>query len=214
MKRPMCPLYYCSMSMHMRIQAFFDALLARTVLPFIPHRVTPNMVSWSRIVSLPFIFWLLYTERYYPGSVLFTLAALTDALDGAMARTRDQVTETGKILDAVADRGLIAVAVLLLIPPLFGWTIVFVLAALELLNGIAAYRARRLLGYNPGANWAGKAKMATQSVAIIALIVGLFLSAERMVLVSYVLLVSSLGFALIQSFAYHTPWTRRSTASV
>jgi phosphatidylglycerophosphate synthase len=90
----------------MNFQKHSDKLLEKTLLPFIPKRMTPNQVSWLRIFSLPFIFFLLLKEEYVLGLVIFVLAALTDALDGAMARTRNQVTETGKVLDAIAARDL------------------------------------------------------------------------------------------------------------
>ncbi len=90
-------------------QEVSDRALERTLLPFIPARISPNQISWLRILSLPFIYYCLATQLYLPGFVLFTVAALTDALDGAMARTRNRVTEAGKVLDAVADRGLIGV---------------------------------------------------------------------------------------------------------
>jgi phosphatidylglycerophosphate synthase len=183
-------------------QKYSDRFIAATLLPFIPSAVTPNQVSWSRIISLPFIYILLATGNYAWGLVLFAIAALTDALDGAMARTRDQVTETGKVLDAVADRGLIALVAILLVPEFFGWALLVALACTEVLNAAMAYRSRKRVGKNPGANWAGKVKMIVQCVAFFVLFYAIAFPGKFELEVAEVLLVASLPFALLQSFLY------------
>lgn len=186
----------------MNFQDMSDTFLERTLLPFIPHRISPNQVSWLRILSLPFIYYLLSSEQYAWGLALFALAALTDALDGAMARTRDQITETGKILDAVADRGLIILVGIMFIPAYFGWPLLIAIGVLEVLNGLMAYRSRKRIGMNPGANWAGKVKMFVQCVAFALMFVALLSGDLVWNAYAYPLLVASLVFALMQSFLY------------
>ena len=188
----------------MDFQKYSDTFLAKTLLPFIPHSISPNQVSWARIISLPFIYYLLSTEHYGIGLALFALAALTDALDGAMARTRDQITETGKILDAVADRGLIILVAVMLIPAYFGWSLLIAIGILEALNGIMAHRSKKRIGMNPGANWAGKVKMFVQCVAFALMFVALLSGDLVWNAYAYPLLVVSLFFALMQSFLYPT----------
>ena len=186
----------------MSFQRYSDAFLARTLLPLIPYSVSPNMVSWARIAALPFIAFALYAEHYAIGFVLFAIAALTDALDGALARVRDRITETGKVLDAVADRGLIALVAIVLVPRFFGWWLVAVLGILECGNGIAAYRSRRRIGMNPGANWAGKIKMVLQCIAFLFLFAGMAGASGQCFVIAYLFLVASAPFAAIQMFAY------------
>jgi cardiolipin synthase len=183
-------------------QKYTDRFIAATLLPFIPSAVTPNQVSWLRIASLPFIYVLLATGNYVWGLVLFAIAALTDALDGAMARTRDQVTETGKILDAVADRALIALVAIILIPQFFGWWLVVALACTEALNAIMAYRSSKRLGHNPGANWAGKVKMVIQCVGFLILFYAIAFPNGFALGSAGILLIVSLPFAVLQSFLY------------
>ena len=186
----------------MDFQKYSDTFLAKTLLPFIPHSISPNQVSWARIASLPFIYFLLSSEQYAWGLALFMLAALTDALDGAMARVRDKITETGKILDAVADRGLIIIVAVMLIPAYFGWWLLIAIGLLEAFNGLMAYRSRRKLGMNPGANWAGKVKMFIQCIAFGMMFVALLSGSLAWIAYAYPLLVVSLLFALMQSFLY------------
>lgn len=179
-----------------------DRVLERTLLPFIPGSVTPNQVSWLRLLLLPFIYYCLAARWYGAAFALFSIAALTDALDGALARTRGQVTEAGKALDPIADRCLIALVAIALIPPLFGWTLLILLGALELLNGAAALRARKRLGYNPGANGAGKIKMILQCAGF-ALVLAVFSGAPSSWLpLAYGLLLASAAFSLLQVFLY------------
>jgi phosphatidylglycerophosphate synthase len=160
------------------------------------------MVSWARIACLPFIWYFLADEQYVPGLTLFVIAALTDALDGALARTRSQVTEAGKILDAVADRGLITLVALIFIPRYFGLTLLGLLILSELLNGVAAYRSKKKIGINPGANWAGKVKMILQCVAFGLLFLGILEESASLMSSAYFLLIVSLLFAFAQMFSY------------
>lgn len=74
--------------------------------------VTPaNILSLSRIVAVPFIFYLLVTSAdgtSVAATVIFIAAAITDFLDGLFARSTGSVSELGKVLDPAADRILIS----------------------------------------------------------------------------------------------------------
>ena len=79
----------------------------------------PNCITMLRITVIPVFFFLLVN----PGrtlsliiGILFALAALTDLLDGYIARRYEIVTKTGKLLDPIADKLIISTAMILLIP--------------------------------------------------------------------------------------------------
>ena len=77
----------------------------------------PNVLTLGRIALIP-VFALVYvlTDALYPlAALLFALAALTDWLDGYLARKLNQTTSFGRFLDPVADKLIVVTALVLLI---------------------------------------------------------------------------------------------------
>ena len=83
----------------------------------------PNALTWMRIVMIPlfvgvFYFpstWLALPEKNLIATVLFTVAALTDLLDGYLARKLNQMSAFGAFLDPVADKLMVAAALIVLV---------------------------------------------------------------------------------------------------
>ena len=186
----------------MDLQKYSDNFLDVTFLRFIPKSVTPNQVTWLRILSIPFILYFLLKGSYVMGLTLFVISATTDALDGAMARKRNQITEWGKTWDAMADRGLIAVVAFMFIPKYFGWDLLIAIIFLELANVWSALRSKKIIKMDPGANWAGKVKMIIQSFAFGFLFIGILANASFWFKLSGLLLYISLFFTFLQIFLY------------
>lgn len=77
-----------------------------------------NQLTVSRIVVIPLILLLLaipHAWAAWVALVLFTLAGITDWLDGYMARRENQVTAIGQFLDPIADKLLVASVILMLV---------------------------------------------------------------------------------------------------
>jgi cardiolipin synthase len=74
----------------------------------------PNIISLCRIGMVPVFLILLTKHRFTPALYVFVLAAVTDALDGAVARWFDIRTELGAILDPFADKLLLLSALVVL----------------------------------------------------------------------------------------------------
>ena len=74
----------------------------------------PNALTLARIFSIPFFLALLSKQRYTAALYLFGIAALTDGLDGAVARWFDMRTEIGAYLDPFADKLLLISAFVVL----------------------------------------------------------------------------------------------------
>lgn len=145
-----------------------DDFLKHTVLQLIPNAVSPNAVTVVRFISVPVVIFLLLSENYAWGATVFALAALTDALDGAMARTRNQITYWGKVADPLADKLLISSTAIFLVTRFIDLEIAAFIVGIELLL-IARAIYRYTSGQNAGANAMGKVKMVIQSIALIIL---------------------------------------------
>jgi len=106
----------------------------------------PNGLTIIRILAIPIILILLFsTGRLYQviTALLFLLAAVTDTLDGYLARRRGMVTTLGKFLDPLADKLLIVTALIALIPArgIPFWMVIVIVGreiAVTGLRGIAA----------------------------------------------------------------------------
>jgi len=87
------------------------------------HFNLPNALTWMRILMIPlfvgvFYFphdWLSQGEKNLTATVIFTVAALTDLLDGYLARKLNQVSAFGAFLDPVADKLMVAAALIVLV---------------------------------------------------------------------------------------------------
>ena len=141
----------------------------------------PNFLTILRLAFAPAIVALLLVEtadsgsalRWYAGA-LFTLTALTDLADGALARRLDQHTALGTLLDPVADKVLIAAVMLGLTATgdIAGWTLVPVLAILGrefLISGLREHAAH--IGGSVPVSGLAKWKTAVQMAAMAWLVV-------------------------------------------
>jgi len=76
----------------------------------------PNWVTLSRLLGLPVILYCLQTQPLKLASAgIFLIAAITDWVDGYLARKLNQVTELGKFLDPLVDKLLVLAPLLALI---------------------------------------------------------------------------------------------------
>jgi CDP-diacylglycerol--glycerol-3-phosphate 3-phosphatidyltransferase len=79
----------------------------------------PNLLSGLRILLIPVLIIVFYTApiewRYLASAIVFTVAAITDWLDGYLARKMGQMTPFGAFLDPVADKLLVATSLVLLV---------------------------------------------------------------------------------------------------
>src|SRR5262245_47170128 len=89
----------------------------------------PNILTWIRIAAIPLIVVLFYMPYHWSdpaAGLLFAAAGVTDSLDGYLARRLNQTSRLGAFLDPVADKLVVAVALVLLlskdVPAFFGLT--------------------------------------------------------------------------------------------
>ncbi len=78
----------------------------------------PNLFTWTRIALIPVfvvVYYLPWIGAHFLAAAIFTVAALTDWLDGYLARALNQASAFGKFLDPVADKLMVAVALVLIV---------------------------------------------------------------------------------------------------
>ena len=140
----------------------------------------PNSITLSRICSIPLLIWILSSSRFPSAngekellaSLVFIAAAMTDGIDGYLARKRGQITTMGILLDPIADKLLIAAAFIVLVqinPSLVpAWVAIVVIGREFLVSGLRSIAASE--GFTIEASDLGKFKMVVQIVAVVAVI--------------------------------------------
>jgi CDP-diacylglycerol--glycerol-3-phosphate 3-phosphatidyltransferase len=147
----------------------------------------PNKLTILRIILIPVILILLlpvYSGKMLlpysvevsrtAAAVIFVLAALTDMLDGAIARKRNCVTTFGKFLDPIADKLLVISSLIALVQlgEVSAWAVVIIIAREFIVTGI------RILAANDGvviaASGPAKIKTFSQMAAILLILINNF----------------------------------------
>ncbi|MFN2615521.1 MAG: CDP-diacylglycerol--glycerol-3-phosphate 3-phosphatidyltransferase [Thermoleophilaceae bacterium] len=133
----------------------------------------PNALTLARILLVPVLVVALTVET--PGgstiaAVVFAVAALTDGLDGYIARQRHSVTTFGKVMDPVADKLMIAAALIALVSldRLQPWVAMVIIAREFAVSGLRIAAGQQ--GVVIPASQLGKAKTIVQVAAVLALI--------------------------------------------
>jgi len=180
----------------------FDRFFTATILRLIPRSVSPNQLTVFRFISVPVILALLFFEYNVLGTILFVLAALSDALDGARARTEHRITKWGIVADPIADKLLIGTVSLLVIWKYIGWPLVAAIVSVELVLAASAYF--RYSGKLIPAKMVGKLKMILQCFGVgFVLLYSIFPNPYLLSVGEYVLYVS-LIFALASLIVYRS----------
>jgi CDP-diacylglycerol---glycerol-3-phosphate 3-phosphatidyltransferase len=133
----------------------------------------PNLLTFTRILLIPVFVMLFATptpDRSLSAAIVFVVAAITDLLDGYLARKSGQVTMLGKLLDPIADKLLVLSALILLVnvDRVSALVAIFIIAREVAVTGVRAIAASE--GIIISAETTGKYKMALQVVAIVMLI--------------------------------------------
>ena len=131
-------------------------------------RITPNQITIARIAVLPFAIWTLYLDGniwQIISWLIFGAIALSDVFDGRLARSSGQITELGALLDPIADKLMIASAMIPL--SLQGrFPLWATIAILFREVGITVFRALVISSGVIHANRGGKIKSLSQNLGI------------------------------------------------
>ena len=179
-----------------------DDIFEKTVLRLIPEWVTPNEVTTVRLIGTPFVVSLMLNDFYIAGIVLFLTLAFTDAIDGSLARTKDKITDFGKLYDPLADKLLIGTMVLILVFENFNPLLGYAVLGLEILFIILALVAKIRFHTVAGANRWGKIKMISQVIAVFVTMMALLMGSPQLLTYASWLFGAAIGFAVLSLFTH------------
>lgn len=174
----------------------------------------PNALTFGRIVMIPLCLWFLDQDTSRSGfwsAIVFTAAALTDVLDGYLARKLNVVSVLGKLIDPLADKLIVMACLIWMVPMgrIPAWAVIVLLAREFSITALRAVAASE--GVIISAGQEGKTKTALQMIGIIALLsgypyhvhlLGLDLGIVDLVKVGRVLVYLSLVFSVASAAQY------------
>jgi CDP-diacylglycerol---glycerol-3-phosphate 3-phosphatidyltransferase len=136
----------------------------------------PNFLTWLRIVMIPLIIavfycpdrWLSDQERNLVATILFTGAAVTDWLDGYLARRLNQTSAFGAFLDPVADKLMVAAALIMLVElDRVNAVVAMIIIGREIaISALREWMAKLGQAHSVAVNFLGKVKTVSQMIAI------------------------------------------------
>jgi CDP-diacylglycerol---glycerol-3-phosphate 3-phosphatidyltransferase len=135
----------------------------------------PNILTISRLGLAVVLFILIACGSWIWCTIVFAAAAVTDWLDGYLARKQGLTSPLGRNLDPLVDKVLICGAYIFLLPVsgagLAAWMVTVVVARELIITGLRSFLENK--GASFGADWLGKVKMVLQCAALFAIFVAL-----------------------------------------
>ena len=164
-------------------------------------RNLPNKLTLFRIAVIPVICFLYIWDirpLNYLAAALFAVGAITDFLDGYIARMTNNVTRMGEVLDPISDKLLVMAALVVLTEAkiIGGWITILILCREIGISGLRLAASEQ--GFSIKVSSYGKIKTALQDVAITILLLHL----EEYHVVGMILLWVSIGFSYFSAWSY------------
>ena len=160
----------------------------------------PNKLTIARVICVPIFVVLYYLDLNLWACIVFVIASITDMLDGRIARSRNLVTNFGKIMDPLADKVLVYAAFCLFIEKgvMPGWMLIIILAREFAVSGMRTVAASQ--GTVVAAGMTGKIKTVLQMFAVIFLLLAPY--AKALDITGKVLLWASLVMTIVSGAEY------------
>jgi cardiolipin synthase len=165
----------------------------------------PNVITLLRLAAVPVVGWLILHERWEAACWLFLAAAVSDGIDGLLARWLNQMTQLGAALDSVADKalGLVTLVMLTLEEAIPMWvTLAILLRDTIIVLGALSYRGMAgHLEIHP--TWLGKTHMFAEFTLLALVLGGL---AELLVLEDWLLPLFAIVFGIAVASGVQYVW--------
>lgn len=171
----------------------------------------PNILAFVRLLLAPVMFFFLVNQDapifegihpswlHYFAAFIFVIASATDFFDGYIARTFNQITTLGKILDPLADKMLTLAAFLglMMIGSASPWAIFLILTRELFITGLRVSAVSENIDIS--ASWMGKVKTVVQMIAIGFLLMGWYGATLLLWIAVFLTLYS--GYEYIRDYA-------------
>ena len=164
----------------------------------------PNKITLIRILMIPIfiiVYYLPLELNHIISAIIFAVAALTDWVDGFIARKYDMVTKFGEFLDPLADKLIVVAALALLLEvyatPWFAIPAILIIGRELVISGLREWMAKIGLSNKVKVSMIGKVKTWVQMIAIAVLLIAS----------NQYLFFTSLGFILIYAAAFMSVWS-------
>ncbi len=163
-----------------------------------------NKLTLLRVVMIPFFLLVLY---FFPedsantvAAIIFIVASATDWLDGYIARSRNLVTNFGKFMDPLADKLLVAAALIYFVEVAVipAWVVIIIISREFIISGFRLVAATN--GKVIAASWWGKIKTSTTMVMIIVLLFDFQLKGIEVI--NLILIGAATLFTVISALEY------------
>ncbi len=163
----------------------------------------PTKLTVLRLLLVPLFMYLLLNNYYLGAFVIFIMAALTDFLDGYLARKWNQITDLGKLLDPLADKILVISALIIFVEMkiLPSWSVVIIVSRELFVSIMRAVLAAK--GVVVAAGKTGKAKTVTQMIAVILLMFILASGQDQLMTVALVIYYISVVLTVTSGAEYY-----------
>ena len=136
----------------------------------------PNILTIIRFILIPFIFISVVSKHFLIALIIFTISAITDVLDGFIARKFNYITDIGKLIDPLADKltqmALLLSLAILKILPWWIFAIVFIKECVMIISASFLYKRDDVVVYS---KWYGKlATVLLYFAIVVSLIINQF----------------------------------------
>ncbi|MDX1266903.1 MAG: CDP-diacylglycerol--glycerol-3-phosphate 3-phosphatidyltransferase [Oceanisphaera sp.] len=166
----------------------------------------PNSLTFFRLLLIPVfivLFYLPVEGAYFWAAAVFTFAAVTDWLDGFLARKLEQSTPFGAFLDPVADKVMVAAALVIIVEdyssPLVTIPAMIMIGREIIISALREWMAEIGQRSQVAVSWIGKWKTTIQMLALIGLI---WQQSLYMIWGGYALLYVATGLTLYSAYDY------------
>ena len=178
----------------------------------------PNIITLLRLAAVPVIAWLILQQHWEAAFWLFLVAAVSDGIDGLLARWLNQTTQLGAAFDTVADKALAVVTLVMLTQagaiPLWVALAILVRDSIVVLGALSYRRLAGRLEINP--TWLGKTHVFSEfsMLALVLADLGKLLEIQAWLTVIF---VAVFVIAVISGVQYVWIWSakaRRARAEI